>query len=583
MTRLNSSSARAAVVSLRAAPPPRLGLAAAAIALLAGCRSGAPPSPDSASSAAAATATAPSSAASASSAALPRLGVLAFAAIVYDQPSTGAKRLGYLRAGASVERLGEPEGKSGCKSGFHRIAPRGFVCGDDATTELEHPVLRAASQRPRLDKPLPYRYGFVRAVTPLYLGIPTSEQQFASEFQLKEHLAWFKDHKDEVQTAPLGALDLVVDAEGRVDATKELGELGEEKSTTELGPGGLFGAATDDDPPPFWLAGGARSIPNISGFDVPPSAVFADRARRHSGLAFIGSFATDEHHLRRRFAITTDLRLAATSKVKPDSGSPWHGFELGGDLGLPLAIVRMRGARSYGVSGESAEPGAPLERRSVHRLAGSLRTIAGEKYYELASGRFARADDVGIAVAPAKWPDAATKGEKWIEIDLSEQVLTLWRGQRAEFVTLISSGRPAIGDPKDTNSTIRGSYRIYAKHISATMDADEGMGKKTNAEKNLAAGDEGYVAGKGDGVYGVTVRRGQGLFQLRDVPHIQYFHKNYAIHGAYWHDVFGIARSHGCINLAPADSLRVFKFTEPLIPEGWHGIRAEGTTVIVHK
>ncbi|MCA9623519.1 MAG: L,D-transpeptidase, partial [Myxococcales bacterium] len=87
-----------------------------------------------------------------------------------------------------------------------------------------------------------------------------------------------------------------------------------------------------------------------------------------------------------------------------------------------------------------------------------------------------------------------------------------------------------------------------------------------------------------DGVYGVTLRRGHGLFKLRDVPYIQYFHKNYALHAAYWHDVFGIARSHGCINLAPADALRVFKFTDPNVPEGWHGVRSEtGTPVVLHK
>jgi lipoprotein-anchoring transpeptidase ErfK/SrfK len=92
------------------------------------------------------------------------------------------------------------------------------------------------------------------------------------------------------------------------------------------------------------------------------------------------------------------------------------------------------------------------------------------------------------------------------------------------------------------------------------------------------------VPQKGDGVYGVTLRRGHGLFKLRDVPYIQYFESNYAIHGAYWHDVFGIARSHGCINLAPADALRVFKFTEPQVPDAWHGMRiANGTAVVIHK
>ena len=71
--------------------------------------------------------------------------------------------------------------------------------------------------------------------------------------------------------------------------------------------------------------------------------------------------------------------------------------------------------------------------------------------------------------------------------------------------------------------------------------------------------------------YGVTMRRGSGAYELRDVPWIQYFAAGYALHGAYWHDVFGVPRSHGCINLAPIDARYVFMWTEPSVPEGWHG------------
>ena len=160
----------------------------------------------------------------------------------------------------------------------------------------------------------------------------------------------------------------------------------------------------------------------------------------------------------------------------------------------------------------------------------------------------------------------------------------LWEGQTPVYVTLVSTGRPAIGDPETTTATPRGVFTIYSKHISATMDSDEGAGRRLNQDKGVKPGDEGYVPQRGDGVYGVTKRRGHGLFKLRDVPRIQYFSKNYAIHGAYWHDVFGIPRSHGCINLAPVDALRVFKWTEPQVPEHWHGIRTKkGTTVVIHQ
>jgi lipoprotein-anchoring transpeptidase ErfK/SrfK len=84
------------------------------------------------------------------------------------------------------------------------------------------------------------------------------------------------------------------------------------------------------------------------------------------------------------------------------------------------------------------------------------------------------------------------------------------------------------------------------------------------------------------------MRRGSADFELRDVPWIQYFASGYALHGAYWHDVFGIARSHGCINLAPIDARYVFMWTDPPVPKGWHGINVgadmgEGTGVVVRE
>ena len=84
------------------------------------------------------------------------------------------------------------------------------------------------------------------------------------------------------------------------------------------------------------------------------------------------------------------------------------------------------------------------------------------------------------------------------------------------------------------------------------------------------------------------MRRGSQNFELRDVPWIQYFAAGYALHGAYWHDVFGTPRSHGCINLAPIDARLVFQWTDPPVPTGWHGLNAtkefvQGTLVSVRE
>lgn len=506
----------------------------------------------------------------------PFLAATEFATIVYAKASTQSTRLGYLRVGAKVTRSEEPVSTKGCKGGWYEIEPRGFVCnGKGATLDLDDPLIRAAAAvAPNLGAAMPYRYGFVRSVLPLYLRIPTKAEQLESEFKLEEHLAWYEENKAEVDKVGLGAHDVPLDARGFPIAGKELGELGTAKNSTEMGLGELFGGKGDDDEPPFWLAGNERKIPNISGFEVPDTAVFADRARRFTGLAFVGSFAVGEEAFSRRFGITTDLRLAPTTKVKPDTPSPFHGVEITSEMPLPLAFVRQRGAVAYEIDGASARSSGELVYRKAYGLSGKIKRVGGVKYLEMTDGRWLHNQDTGVVVAPAKWPKAAEAGEKWIQIAVSEQVLVLWEGKKPVFATMVSSG-------KKEYPTEPGTYRITKKHVSATMDSNEG--EMTPEEK----GSEG-IAFKGDGEYGITKRRGQGTYQLRDVPYIQYFNKGQALHAAYWHDVFGKRRSHGCVNLAPVDARRIFMWTEPAIPEGWHGLNTgeamgEGTVVIVHE
>jgi lipoprotein-anchoring transpeptidase ErfK/SrfK len=567
----------------------------------------------------------------------PLLGITAFVATIYAEPRDTSKKLGYLRVGAKVPRSAEPAGKANCPGGWYEIFPKGFVCaGEEATTDLDSPILKAAEKRPNLKTALPYRYAFVRAVLPLYIRVPTAEQQKAAEFKLEEHLDWYKQNEAAVNQVVLGAPDVAIDERGVPVPGKRLGELGLGKNSQELPLGVLLGGESDADPIPFWLEGGKRLIPNISDFKVPEFAVFADRARRHTGLSLIGSFHLGPEGLNRRMAITTDLRFAPHTKIKPDLGSPWHGLELGDETTLPLAFIRAQGAKAYKISKGKAIPGGDLEYRSVHALAGTMKTAEGVKYYRTKDKRWLSQLDVGLAVPPASWPEDAEKGKKWIEISISNQTFVMWEGKRPIYATLVSTGQAGLEDPKKTTATVRGVFKIRNKHITATMDSNEGssVGGAKSSVTTVAASKapdkpaakagkpdpkapakapgkpapakaavkpapakgkpapeadaHGKVPRKGDGEYGVTKRRGEGTFQLRDVPYIQYFESGYALHAAYWHDVFGTPRSHGCVNLSPVDAHRVFLWTDPPVPDGWHAVNAgdelgEGTTVIVHE
>ena len=109
-------------------------------------------------------------------------------------------------------------------------------------------------------------------------------------------------------------------------------------------------------------------------------------------------------------------------------------------------------------------------------------------------------------------PSTAVPGEKWIDVNLSTQTLVAYEGNTPVYQTLISSGLPEF-------STVTGQFRVWLRYESQTMN--------------------GYALGYD--------------YYLDNVPNVMYFHGNYAIHGAYWHNNFGQPMSHGCVN-APLDA-----------------------------
>jgi hypothetical protein len=113
---------------------------------------------------------------------------------------------------------------------------------------------------------------------------------------------------------------------------------------------------------------------------------------------------------------------------------------------------------------------------------------------------------------------------KWIAVNLYEQTMSVYENERMVYATLVSSG---IG----VWNTRPGIFQVYEKFESTPM---------TGA----------FAADASD------------YYSLEDVPWTMYFDKSIALHGAYWHDLFGYQQSHGCVNLAPKDSLWLYKWAE---------------------
>ncbi len=111
-------------------------------------------------------------------------------------------------------------------------------------------------------------------------------------------------------------------------------------------------------------------------------------------------------------------------------------------------------------------------------------------------------------------------------------MLVAYEGETPVYATLVSTGL-AI------HPTKTGVFRIFAKTIHSTM-------------------------------------RGHGWadYVAEEVPWVLHFYQGQALHGTYWHDQFGIVKSHGCINLSMADARWLFAWLPPALPAGWHTILA---------
>lgn len=474
----------------------------------------------------------------------PKLAALSLKTPICPKPDKTTDAIGYLRVGARVARSAEPVSKDDCPDGWYAVRPVGFVCaGPDATVRLDDPVPRAFGVEPNRAKPMPYSYGFVRAIAPNYLRIPSKDEQLTYEMRLERHLRSYQRLHESWDALQVGANDVPLSPGGTAE-----GKIPDHAIPMDMN--ARYGG-NGDDSVPWWLVG-ERRVPNISSFKAPGYAVIAGRVKRHAGIAFIGTFVAGAEAQNRRFAIATDGRLLPADKVKADSGSPFHGVPIR-EVGLPVGFAKADGATWYRIVAGRPEAAERLGRREFVPLSGSVRQLGGERLVEARNGLWLRSRDLNTAAKPSELPVWAKRGQRWIEISILNQTLILWEGVEPVYVTLVSTGRDGLGEPGETLSTPQGTYRIYQKHVTTAMDS-------------AAADNE---------------------FELRDVPWVMYFKGGYALHAAYWHDDFGRVRSHGCVNMSPIDARYTFFWTAPQVPEHWHaayagGIFEEGTLVHIH-
>jgi lipoprotein-anchoring transpeptidase ErfK/SrfK len=148
-------------------------------------------------------------------------------------------------------------------------------------------------------------------------------------------------------------------------------------------------------------------------------------------------------------------------------------------------------------------------------------------------------------LTPIEFPETE---ERWIRVDLSEQVVIAYERDRPVRGFVISSGLPRT-------PTVTGTYRIRTKVQSQTMTGG-----------NRAAGN---------------------YYDLDNVQWVQYFYEDYSFHGTYWHKNFGQPMSHGCLNMTISDAKWLFDWADPQWDgqSVWYRSTADnpGTLVIIHE
>jgi lipoprotein-anchoring transpeptidase ErfK/SrfK len=124
---------------------------------------------------------------------------------------------------------------------------------------------------------------------------------------------------------------------------------------------------------------------------------------------------------------------------------------------------------------------------------------------------------VSAVAPPSPSSDSEVGRGRWIDVDVTQQLLTAYEGSAPMRSVAVSTGLAGTPTPV-------GQFRIWVKFRYDDME--------------------------GPGYY------------LPDVPYTMYFHGGYGLHGTYWHNNFGHPMSHGCVNLPTPEAEWLFNWAE---------------------
>src|SRR5690606_30324212 len=144
----------------------------------------------------------------------------------------------------------------------------------------------------------------------------------------------------------------------------------------------------------------------------------------------------------------------------------------------------------------------------------------GYVFWQARSGEWVRHTDGTIIKKKEERPKGVGPHHKWIHVRITWGTLVAYEGDQPVFATAISAGADGVRARDNGHHTRVGTHNVGWKTFSADM----------NGADQAAA------------------------WAVDDVPFTAYCKDSSALHGAGWHDEFGRPKSHGCVNLSPADA-----------------------------
>ncbi len=275
--------------------------------------------------------------------------------------------------------------------------------------------------------------------------------------------------------------------------------------------------------------------PQLQSAEAPPSSALPSFFRMRMQRGFYVSVDREELVDGVRYFRTIRGAYVPADAMTVVTPPAMRGVVLGGRWQPPLGFVYRQGAQSFARDPATGalRAASVLDFHAPLLLQEETLDRGGNPYRITRAGAVVRESNLRL-IEPIARPRGIGPNDKWIHVALARQTLVAYEGDRPVFATLVSSGRAGFETPT-------GTFRIQSKHVSATMD-------------DTSSANEAY--------------------SIEDVPWTMYYDGSFALHAAIWHDRFGRPRSHGCVNLAPADARWLFQWTAPVLPPGWHGVVA---------